>query len=102
MGPGETFSPSLAILFPALPFLFSSLQNTVFSYIILPFGLSLARTVFLSNPVPALGKWKRNLYSPCLEGFLPVPWGLTHRPVGMQPGLLFPGLWVLFSNQGPC
>lgn len=74
MGPGETFSPSPAILFTALPFLFSSLQNTVFSYIILPFGLSLARTVFLSNPVPALGKWKRNRYSPCLEGFLPVPW----------------------------
>lgn len=74
MGPGETFSPSHAILFPALPFLFSSLQNTVCSCIILPFGLSLARTVILSNPVPALGKWKRNRYSPCLEGFLPVPW----------------------------
>lgn len=66
MGPGEPLPPSHAILFIALPVLFSSLQNSVFSYIILASCLGPA-----SGPVPALGKWKRNPYSPCLEGFLP-------------------------------
>ena len=103
MEPGEPSPPSHAILFTVLPFPFSSLQNSVFSYIILTFSLSPARPVVLSNPVQALGKWKRNLYSPCLEGFLPGPWGVDPQASrdAVRASSSLCGLWVLFSNQGP-
>lgn len=98
MGTGEpSLPPSHAILFTALPFIFSSLQNSIFSHIILIFCLS--QPAVLSNPVPALGKWKRNPYSPCLEGFLPGSWEVDPQASRDAARASFPGLWVLFSNQ---
>lgn len=75
MGPGEPSPPSFPCYF---------IHSSAFSlFFIAEFGRFSHYPYLLPQPDqwscpilshPALGNWKRNPYSPCLEGFLPGPW----------------------------